>query len=208
MKKQKKYRTLKKHSQKHNFSLNAMQQLFSDLLKRGDQYACTACHQTFYQHSVYLATKSYYQQKHVKEDILDKCFTGVTSVMDSEWICKTCHKYVLMSKIPPMSVSNGFLFPDIPDIIQKHKPTQTEERCCSLRIPFMQIKQLGFGKQCGIYGNTVNVPMNPSDVIQALPRRMDDTAIIQLHFMRKTSYKRPIANETIVQKLFLTLPNT
>lgn len=154
---------------------------------------------------MYLATQSYYQQKHVKEDIFDQCFTEVTSFMDSEWICKTCHKYVLMSKIPPMSVSNGFLFPNIPDIIKKHKPIQTEERCCSLRIPFMQIKQLGFGKQYGIYGNTVNVPMNPSYVIQALPRRMDDAATIQLHFMRKSSYKRPIANATIRPKVIFDI---
>lgn len=65
----------------------------------------------------------------------------------------------------------------------------------------MQIKELGTGKQYGIFGNTVNVPMNPAEVVTALPRRMNEKATIQLQFMRKTCYKRPYLYESIRPKV-------
>jgi hypothetical protein len=98
--------------------------------------------------------------------------------------------------------NNGFTFPEIPQHIKTLHPTPTEERCCSLRIHVMQIKELGIGKQYGIFGNTVNVPMNPAEVVSFLSRRITDTATkkIQLDFMRRTclhSFMKPF-----VQKLF------
>ena len=89
-----------------------------------------------------------------------------------------------------MAHANGFEMPTVPEIIQKHQPTQTEERCCSLRIPFMQIKELGVGKQYGIYGNTVNVPINPAKIVDVLPRRCEDTATIHLKFMRQNEKQK------------------
>lgn len=53
----------------------------------------------------------------------------------------------------------------------------------------MQLKQLGIGKQLGIYGNTVNVPMNPSSVVSSLPRRFEQTETIHLQFKRRMKYK-------------------
>lgn len=74
-------------------------------------------------------------------------------------------------KIPPMAFCNGFKYKDLPDNLTELNPTQTEERCVALRIPFMQLKQLVAGKKLGIYGKTVNVPMDPTYVISTLPRR-------------------------------------
>lgn len=65
----------------------------------------------------------------------------------------------------------------------------------------MQIKELGIGKQYGIFGNTVNVPMNPAEVVSALPRRITDTDTIQLNFRQRTCYKKPFPHETIRPKV-------
>ena len=145
-----------------------------ELCKKGDDYSCACCNQTFYQHSVYSVTRSNYIKKNVPNELLDIHLTN--SASNSEWICKTCHKYLMEKKTPPMSKNNGFTFPEIPQHIKTLHPTPTEERCCSLRIPFMQIKELGIGKQYGIFGNTVNVPMNPAEVVSSLSRRITDTA--------------------------------
>lgn len=48
-----------------------------------------------------------------------------------------------------MAVTNGFSFPTLPEYLSALKPTKTEERCIALRTPFMQLKQLGVGKQMG-----------------------------------------------------------
>jgi len=176
-----------------------IQQMIYELCKKGDDYICTCCNQTFYQHSVYSVTRSNYIKKNDPNELLDIHLTN--SASNAEWICKTCHKYLMEKKTPPMSKNNGLTFPEIPQHIKTLHPTPTEERCCSLRIPFMQIKELGIGKQYGIFGNTVNVPMNPAEVVSALPRRITDTATIQLNFMRRTCYKKTFLHETIRPKV-------
>ena len=64
----------------------------------------------------------------------------------------------------------------------------------------MQLKQLGVGKQIGIYGNTVNVPMDHSQVVSSLPRRFEDTETIHLLFKRRTQYKYAMYHETVRPK--------
>jgi len=103
--------------------------------------------------------------------------------------------------MPPMAVANGFLLPHLPDSLSSLSPTETEERCTALRIPFMQLKQLGVGKQFGIYGNTVNVPMNPSNVVSMLPRRFEQTETIHLQFKRSLQFKSSVYYETVRPKV-------
>ena len=69
----------------------------------------------------------------------------------------------------------------------------------------MQLKQLGAGKQFGIYGNTVNVPMDPTDVVSILPRRFEHTATIHLLFKRKLQYKSSVLHETVRPKVIYDL---
>ena len=187
----------KQSKRKGGLTLQQRIRTFHALLTRGDDFVCTCCHQTFYQHSVLLASKTYYTSKGIPTNLVDRCFTGYKSTSDAEWICKTCHSHLSMSELPQMAQDNGFCFPTLPDVIKNHHPTETEERCCALRIPFMQIKELGVSKQYGIYGNTVNVPMNPAKVVGILPRRYQDTATIHLKFMRQMKNKRPVIHETI-----------
>ncbi|XP_053403150.1 uncharacterized protein LOC123564956 [Mercenaria mercenaria] len=114
-------------------------------------------------------------------------------------------RHVKPAKIPPLSAANGFTLPELPDHLSSVNPTETEERCCALRIPFMQLKQLGVGKQIGIYGNTVNVPMDPSQVVSSLPRRFTDTETIHLLFKRRTRYKSALYHETVRPKVIYDL---
>ncbi|WAQ99743.1 PIF1-like protein [Mya arenaria] len=117
----------------------------NELLKRGDAFVCTCCQQTFYQHSVYTVARQRLMNKGISKEFLDKVLTNYKSESEEEWICKTCYKYISQAKIPLMSVGNGFSFKNLPDSLSALKPTDTEQRCCSPRILFMQLKQLGVG---------------------------------------------------------------
>ncbi|KAE8747057.1 hypothetical protein FOCC_FOCC006195 [Frankliniella occidentalis] len=72
-----------------------------------------------------------------------------------------------------------------------------EERLVSARIPFMQIRELGYQKQLGLRGNCVNVPIDINKTVTCLPRMdsEDDTLLVQL--MRRMSDKNPYAYEHV-----------
>ena len=43
------------------------------------------------------------------------------SVDNIEWICRTCGKYLKNNKIPPCSVKNGMVFPEIQDLLDQNE---------------------------------------------------------------------------------------
>lgn len=65
----------------------------------------------------------------------------------------------------------------------------------------MQLKKQGIKKQFGIYGNTVNVPMNPSSVVSMLPRRFEQTETIHLQFKRRLQFRSAVYYETVRPKV-------
>lgn len=178
-------------------TLETQVQRFNDLLHKGDNFVCTCCHQTFYQHSVYTVGRQNLINKGISPQFLDTVLTDYRSMSETEWICRTCYRYISCSKIPPMSIDNGFSMSSLPEHLASLHSTETEERCTVLRIPFMQLKQLGVGKQLGIYGNTVYVPMNPLSVVNVLPIRFEDSETIHLHFKRRLQFKSSLLHETV-----------
>lgn len=78
--------------------------------------------------------------------------------------------------------------------------TCLEERLVSARIPFMQIRTLGYDKQCGIKGQIVNVPLDVDTTAKILPRNVRDTQTIQLKLKRCLCYERAYLCETIRPK--------
>ena len=70
--------------------------------------------------------------------------TKFTSVNDEERICHTCMGAITDGKAPKLSVANGMKWPAKPPELDLH---QLEERLISLRISFMQIRELPRGGQ-------------------------------------------------------------
>jgi hypothetical protein len=75
--------------------------------------------------------------------------------------------------------------------------TELEERLVSIRIPFIQIKDLRAGRQQQLHGSIVNVPADVQSTISELPREIDSTKTIPVILKRKKEYKRPYRHETI-----------
>lgn len=67
----------------------------------------------------------------------------------------------------------------------------------ALRLPFMQIKLLGFEKQSTLRGNIVNVENNLDICAKILPRKFDESSIVHVQLMRRMNYKHPYMYETV-----------
>lgn len=114
------------------------------------------------------------------------CFTNQKSVDDTEWICHTCNASNKQHKIPRLSIANKMGFPERPKELELYP---LEERLVSLRIPFMQIRQLPRGGQLSIKGNVVNVPIDIQPTIHSLSRTLDKYGTISVKLKKKLSYK-------------------
>ena len=117
----------------------------------------------------------------------------VLSVDDSEWICTTCETNVMNQKVPKLSEANGMRWPEKPDVLQLYP---LEERLISLRIPFMQIRELPRGRQYSVKGNLVNVPVDIQPVVNALPRPFDENVTVSVK-LKKKSHKSCAFTENV-----------
>ena len=88
------------------------------------------------------------------------------------------HGCIKKKKIPRLSQANKMGFPDKPKELELFP---LEERLVSLRIPFMQIRQLPSGGQFSVKGNVVNVPVDIQPTIQSLPRNIDESGTIAVY---------------------------
>ena len=98
-------------------------------------------------------------------------------------------------KVPRLAVCRGLGFAQLPDILSEL--TQLEQRLVSPRHVFMAIRSLGKGRQLGLHGLVVNVPIDVDTTINHLPRTFEQSQTIQLQLYRKMCYKKPYMYETI-----------
>ena len=120
--------------------------------------------------------------------------TKFISVNDKEWICHTCIGAIRDGKVPKLSVANGMKWPDKPSELDLH---QLEERLVSLRISFMQIRELPRGGQYSLKGNVINVPVDIQPTVSCLPRPMDENFTIAVQLKKKLSYKKVDLKENV-----------
>ena len=105
-------------------------------------------------------------------------------------MCHTCYKSLNDSKIPRLSKCNGFKYPEFPshllplDVITEH--------LVSPRLPFMQRRRLRrvYGSK-SIIGQVVNIPVNVNNMVNALPRQLDDHRAFKVHIKRHQIHKTP-----------------
>jgi len=126
----------------------------------------------------------------------------LTSGNDVAVVCITCLNALKKGNVPKFSVLNGLLFCSVP--VELQGLTNLEEKLVSARLPFMQIREIGYQKQFGLRGNCINVPININKTVTCLPRMdsEDDTVLVQL--MRKMTDKRAYLYENVrPEKVFL-----
>ena len=97
-------------------------------------------------------------------------------------------------------------FHEIPPELADLRPL--EERLVSLRIPFMQIRELPRGRQLSIKGNVVNVPVDICPTINCLSRNLGDIETIPVKLKRRKQYKTAPLNENIRPTTWLVQSST
>ena len=121
-----------------------------------------------------------------RNEMLKSCVTGLRSVENTEWICRTCDSNLKKGKLPSLSKANKMSFPKKSDLLNL---TPLEERLISPRNPFMQICELRRGGQLSIHGNIVNVPSDVNSTVHCLPRPINESQTIPIKLKRRLSYK-------------------
>jgi hypothetical protein len=158
---------------------------YSKSLKDFPVYFCCCCHRTWYRTNVQVVNEEKY--KDTDEALLRDCLTDKLSFDNVRYICSSCHSNLMKKKIPAMSVSNNLHLHKIP--VELKDLGELESVLISQRIIFFKMVNLPRGRQRGVIGSFVNVPIDTESVCTSLPRTPDQAGIIPLKLKRKASYK-------------------
>ena len=176
-----------KKQRKFGTDIKSCIELFHKNISVGPLFVCSCCHQTWFRHSV--SSVSCLNEKQQQ-----KFLTGLKSVSNEEWICTTCKRNIFDGNVPKLSVLNGNRWPDKPKELELFP---LEERLISLRIPFMQMRELPRGRQLSVKGNVINVPVEIQPVVNALPRPFDENVTIPVKLKKKMSFKSCAFTENV-----------
>lgn len=102
-------------------------------------------------------------------------------------VCSTCRQSLSKNKVLPLSRSNGFKYPPKPTNL----PTldAISERLISPRLPFMQIRRLRYQGNYGIIGQVINVPVDVNNMVNQLPRQLDEDFAFNVNIKENLIHK-------------------
>ena len=182
----------RKHQKRHPSEVAATIKLFWQNIGTAPIFICTCCHRQMYKESCFEFQRKNYK---ASDTFLKNSTTGLKSARNKEWICKTCHRQFGKQCIPVQCVSNKLEVYQMPDELKSL--TSLEARLLAKRYPFMKIVSLPRGKQPGIRGGVVNVPVAANKVCESLPRTPRQAGIIPIKLKRKLSYKNYVSYQHI-----------
>ncbi|GIY00702.1 ATP-dependent DNA helicase [Caerostris darwini] len=104
--------------------------------------------------------------------------------LDEADFCKTCSDHIRKRNVPNLAANYGFRYPEQPSCLSELN--DLEVRLVALRIPFMQIRELGRNRQYGIKGS---VPNDLHKSVDCLPRNVNDSATIYVKLKKRLSFK-------------------
>jgi hypothetical protein len=162
----------------------------NEITQRPDNICCS-CGGLFYVKSIKV-----FDINNIRHNTsINTALTSQQRTASTPVLCTTCHTAISKNKIPKLSLSNGFEFPVIPEALCGL--SQLEERLVAARLPFMQLKCLGSGRQHGLQGNIINVPNDLDTCLAAIPRTFDDTKTVKVMLMRQMKGKSPVWHEVV-----------
>ncbi|GIY63141.1 ATP-dependent DNA helicase [Caerostris darwini] len=91
--------------------------------------------------------------------------------LDEADFCKTCSDHIRKRNGTNLAANYGFRYPEQPSCL--YELNDLEERLVALRIPFMQIRELGRDRQYGIKESVTNVPNDLHKSVDCLPRNLE-----------------------------------
>ena len=183
---------------KYENAMSYIIESFHKSIEPGPEYICSCCDQLWFESSVNKCSSNLCRS--CPDSICNMCMTGVKSVDNVKWICRTCQEALRHGKLPVCAKANFMTFPTKPDLLNL---TELEERLISPRIPFMQIRELPRGGQLSIHGNVVNVPADVNSTVNLLPRSVSESETIPVKLKRRLDYKHHYQFQSIRPKKVL-----
>jgi hypothetical protein len=116
---------------------------------------------------------------------LQEAFPGEDAAKSE--LCRNCLDACKRRRVSAMSRSNGYRYPPYPTHLPKLGPI--EERLVYPRLPYMQIRRLWHAGQYGIVGQVINVPVDVNNMVQTLPRQLEDDYAINVNIKRSLIHK-------------------
>lgn len=141
--------------------------------------ACSICDRLWFKNDITSIS-------HEQEEIIRNAFPENND--NAINACKSCKQSLNRGNVPTLSKFNGFKYPEKPAHLPKLD--LISERLISPRIPFMQIRRLRHVHgQFGIFGQIINVPVSVNNMVNSLPRNIDDDHCVNVHIKRKKIHK-------------------
>ena len=152
----------------HTQAYKIIQKVFEDAINEGPTYTCDICIKSEFRKSVIKLNPSKYEK-----ETFDKLASRVY-----EWICKSCHNYLMKEKMPPQGQANNLEL--CPQFKELEDLCPIELLLISQIIPFMFIVAKHKGAQHGLKGQCVLVPTDLRKIQTILLRPCDDEYLISL----------------------------
>ena len=156
-------------------------------------YACSVCDRLWFENDLRPITED------GRRVLLEGGhFESVTGFL----VCQTCRNSLRAGRVPTLSTSNGFKYPEKPS----HLPPldRITERLITPRLVFMQIRRLCHARgSCSIIGQVINIPVDVEEMVRVLPRQLDDdcafNVCIKKHLVHKSNYLSGFVKKSVVK---------
>ncbi|XP_030832915.1 uncharacterized protein LOC584759 isoform X5 [Strongylocentrotus purpuratus] len=168
---------------------------FRNVISHGPEYVCCVCLKLLFQSQVLKCIKPNYQNKTcMNESYLHICNSHCNencqlahSSRGHLWICFTCHRKLLVNKLPAEASVNSLQLHEIPEELKDLN--NLEQHLIARNISFFKLIRLPKGGQNAVHGPVVCVPSNTMKTVNMLPPPEREDQLIRVKLKRKISYK-------------------
>ena len=180
------------YQRREKATMTIFEQQYHEKITDTPIYDCSVCQRNFFKKDI--AYRKQVAKKRTRTNITTRSKQIEYNYFVSQCICKSCKKSYENGITPTFAVR---------DEIRRNKGTQTlsnlselEERLVALRIPFLQIKEMGpcYKKpQLGLTGGVINVPTCINRIQSALPRNIRETDTVAVAIKIRLNLKNDYA---------------
>ncbi|XP_053378668.1 uncharacterized protein LOC128548229 [Mercenaria mercenaria] len=182
--KQKRAAEQQTHRERQKKQLQDASRHFLNDIYQFPEFVCTCCSRMMYKKSVVSVHSASFKEADLQ--FLNNCLSHALSMDSTEWLCKTCLRYIKLKKLPPQTDENNLKIPPAPEELQDL--TSLEERLIAQHYPFMKLIALPKERQSAIKGVVVNIPLEVDTVVKSLPRTPNQAGLLPFKLKRKIKY--------------------
>ena len=180
---------------------NANMEKYEKSKQFGPEFVCICCHGGLFEDQVLVLTEK--RSNRIGPELMKKSCT--VEEIEQNWydprdmgrlfICKSCYRDLTKKKIiPKRSIKNGLLV----EALEGY--TSLENQLIAPCLHFMKIIKLPKSRMEAMKDRTVIVPLEPDDImknVEALPRTLDEGAVVQVDFKRMKDMKNTHQSELV-----------